>query len=383
MSLDMVSAREIFEQSTDFTVGLEEEFQILDPDSLELTQRFEELQRAASGDDALATAVAGELISSEIEIRSGRGDDFAHAVALQESLRESLFAVADRDGLRLGALGTHPFSRWQDQKIIDTEHYRLVEDGLKYVAWRNNTFSLHVHVGIRGADRAVGVCDRMREVLPELLAISASSPLVEGIDSGLASARTQVFTRMFPRCGIPEPFEDWATYAGFVDFLKATGSVIESTQLWWSVRPHHRFGTVEVRICDAQPSAGDSTALAGLIVACVAQAAREIDEGRPFEPRRARELEENFWRAIRFGLDGSLIDFETGSEYPAQAASERLLDWTAPARAELGIEPDLPQRNSAQLQREMLASGASIAEIFADVVGQTQASYGRSGATKT
>lgn len=380
MSLDLVKAREIFEESTDFTVGIEEEFQILDPETLELTQRFEELQAAAAENPELGGSVAGELISSEIEIRSGRGENFPHAVALQESFRGKLFAVAERQGVKLGATGAHPFSRWQDQKIIDTEHYRLVEEGLKYVAWRNNTFSLHVHVGVRGADRAIAVCDRVRELLPELLAISASSPFVDGRDSGLATARTQLFTRMFPRCGIPEPFGDWNAYADFIEFLKRVNSVVESTQLWWSVRPHHSYGTVEVRICDAQPTAEASSALAGLIVACVTQAARDHDQGVPFTPLAGREIEENFWRAIRFGLDGKLIDFKTRSEYPAAEVADRLLAWTAPARAELAIEPNIPERNSAQVLRDRHQAGEELRSVFADVVEQTRASYGRSSA---
>lgn len=373
MSLDLIKAREIFEESTDFTVGLEEEFQIVDPESLELTQRFTELYDAAQADPELGAAVAGELISSEIEIRSGRGENFPHAVALQAEHRRKLFALAADHDLRLGALGTHPFSRWQDQKIIDTEHYRLVEGGLQYVAWRNNTFSLHVHVGVRGADRAIDVCDRLREILPELLAISASSPFIEGLDSGLASSRTQAFTRMFPRCGIPDPFLDWNGYADFVEFLKRTNSVIESTQLWWSVRPHHSYGTVEVRICDAQPNGADATALAGLIVACVAQAARDHDEGRPFTPLPGRMLEENLWRAIRFGLDGKLIDLASGTEYDAAGTADRLLTWTAPVRAELGIEPALPARNAAQTLRE---EAGELSEVFARSLDQTAATYG-------
>lgn len=372
MSLDLVKARELFEQSTDFTVGLEEEFQIVDAQSLELTQRFVELQTAAQSDDDLAASVAGELISSEIEIRSGRGANFPLAVALQEVNRRKLFALAADHGVRLGSLGTHPFSPWQDQKIIDTEHYRLVEEGLKYVAWRNNTFSLHVHVGVRGADRAMVVCDRLREILPELLAISASSPFVEGRDSGLASARTQVFTRMFPRCGVPDAFNDWKTYADFIEFLKRTNSVIESTQLWWSVRPHHSFGTVEVRICDAQPNGNDSTALAGLIVACVAQAARDHDEGREFTPLAPRYIEENLWRAIRFGLDGKLIDLRSGEEYPAAAAADRLLEWTAPVRGELGIEPQIPSANATQRLRAM---DGDLKQRFAAVLDETAATY--------
>lgn len=359
------------------TIGIEEEFQIVDPGTLELTSRFELLRSEAAGVPELAESVAGELISSEIEIRSGRGENFPHAVALQARRRELLFDLAGRNGLALAALGTHPFSDWRDQRIIDTEHYRRVEDGLRYVAWRNNTFSLHVHVGVNGADRAIAVCDRVRELLPELLAISASSPFADDRDSGLASARTQIFTRMFPRCGVPDAFGDWTAYSEFIEFLVRTGSVVESTQLWWSVRPHHSFGTVEVRICDAQPDGADSTALAGLIVSCVAQAARDHDDGVPFAPMAPRMIEENLWRAIRNGLDGELIDLRAGSTYPAAAAAERLLSWTAPMRGELGIEPVFPERNATQRMRD---AGLGPRESLAASLLETASTYGRTQA---
>ena len=328
--LDMARAREVFEASDDFTVGLEEEFQILDPETLSLAQRYGELAAAAQADTVLSDAVAGELIESEVEIRSGRGETFADAVVAQRDARGRLFGLAAEHGARLAATGTHPWSPWQEQRIIDTEHYRRVEEGLKYVAWRNNTFSLHVHVGVRGADRAIAVCDRIRALLPELLALSANSPFLDGRDSGLHTARTQIFTKSFPRCGIPDPFGDWQTYGDFVDMLVRTNSIVEHTQLWWSVRPHHAYGTVEVRICDAQSDAAASTALAGLIVACVAQAALDHDAGVPFEDPPPRLVEENFWRAIRHGLDGRMLDLERVKEYPSAAIGERLLEWTAP-----------------------------------------------------
>jgi len=373
--LDMASAKEAFEASTDFTVGLEEEFGILDPDGRGLVQRFEELRDAAQADERLAQSVAGELIGSEIEIRSGRGEGFAEALAYQRDYRTRLFRLAaDRDAL-LAATGTHPWSPWQEQRIIDTEHYRLVEDGLKYVAWRNNAFSLHVHVGVRGPDRAVAVCDRLRPVLPELLAISANSPFLDGRDSGLRSARSQIFTKSFPRCGIPDRFGSFAAYADYVEFLVTTNSIVEHTQLWWSVRPHHSFGTVEVRVCDAQSRAEDSTALASLITACVAQAALDYDEGVPFEHPARRMIEENFWRAIRYGLDGRLIDLERAEEYPAPAVIDRLLAWTAPARASLGLEPELSPENGARRQREALERGESIEDVFAAEVAETQRTY--------
>jgi carboxylate-amine ligase len=297
MEIDLDAARETFEASTEMTVGIEEEFALLDPDTLELTPGFRPLRDAAADEAPLAEAIAGELISSEIEIRSGRNEDWRSAQDTQRDLRRRLFALGARQGIELGATGTHPYSDYRDQQIIDTEHYRRVEDGLRYVAWRNNTFSMHVHVGVRGADRAVAVCDRLRPVLPVLLAISADSPFLDGRDSGLHSARTQTFTKSFPRCGVPDRFGTWASFAEYVDFLVRTRSIVEYTQVWWSVRPHLSFGTVEVRICDAQCTAGESEELAALVVACVAQAARDVDEGVPAAHLPGRMIEENVWRA--------------------------------------------------------------------------------------
>jgi carboxylate-amine ligase len=374
--LDVATAREVFEASSDFTVGLEEEFGIIEPETLSLDHRFEELRDAGSADPVLAESIAGELIRSEIEIRSGRGENLADATARQREARVRLFRLAADRGALLAATGTHPWSPWQEQQIIDTEHYRRVEEGLKYVAWRNNTFSVHVHVGVRGPDRAVRVCDRLRPVLPGLLALSANSPFLDGRHSGLHTVRTQIFTKSFPRCGIPDAFGSWRAYAEYVDFLVRTNSIEEQTQIWWSVRPHHAYGTVELRICDAQTSAAGSTALAELIASCVAQAALDEDEGVPFDDPPHRLLEENLWRAIRYGLDGKLIDLGRAEEYHAAALADRLLAWTAPARAAMGgVEPQLAEENGAQRQRRALAAGASIEEVYAAEVAETQRTY--------
>jgi glutamate---cysteine ligase / carboxylate-amine ligase len=373
--LDMQRAREVFEASTDFTVGIEEEFGILDPETRSLSPRFEELQDASQADDVLKRSVAGELISSEIEIRSDKGETFAEALASQREARARLLRLATDRGTLLMSTGTHPWSPWWEQRIIETDHYQRLLGDLGYVARRNNTFSLHVHVGIRGADRAIDVCNRLRRVLPELLAVSANSPFLDGFDSGLASARSQIFTKSFPRCGIPPEFAGFADYASHVDFLVRTGSIIEHTQLWWSVRPHHSFGTVELRICDAQTSAEESTALAGLLVACAAQAALDHDDGVPPVDSPARIVDENLWRAIRYGLDGRTIDLERGEEFPSAALPDRLLAWTAPARVMLGIDAALPARNGAQRQRDALEAGASMKEVFAAEVDTTRTTY--------
>ncbi len=376
--MDLDLARERFESSTDFTIGLEEEFAILDPATLELEHRFEDLYAACQKDEVLAESAAGELIASEIEIRSGRSETFAAAMEAQRERRTRLFDLADGMGLGLAAMGTHPWANYLDQRIIDTPHYNRLRRELGWVAQRNNTWSMHVHMGVRGADRAIAVCDWMRELLPLLLAASANSPFLDRRDTGLHTVRTEIFTRTFPRCGIPGPFVDWDSYAEFVALLERTRSAEESTQLWWSVRPHHAFGTVEVRICDAQTRGEESFGLAALIAACIAQTALDYDE-RGYEgagaPLRGREIEENLWRAIRHGMSGKLIDFRRGEEVEARAVLDELLEWTQPARSALGIDLQLPERNGAQRARESLDAGVAIEDIYRDAVRETHRTY--------
>jgi glutamate---cysteine ligase / carboxylate-amine ligase len=379
MPIDLDLAREKFESSQDFTIGLEEEFAIVDPRTLELQHRFEEVMAACRRDEVLAESAAGELIASEIEIRSGRSETFGEAVSRQCERRARLFELVGGMGLALAATGTHPWADYLDQRIIDTPHYNRLRSELGWVAQRNNTWSLHLHMGVRGADRAIAVCDRLRELLPLLLAVSANSPFLDGHDTGLHSVRSETFTRTFPRCGVPSPFVDWDSYAGFVDTLQRAGSVVESTQLWWSVRPHHNFGTVEVRICDAQTRGDESFALAALIAACIAQAALDYDEygydGRG-APLADREIEENLWRAIRYGAGGRMIDFRRGGqEVPTRSALEQVLAWSEPARAQLGLDVALPERNGAQRAREALDSGVSIEDVYREAVAETRRTY--------
>ena len=376
MSLDLDAARETFEASRNGTVGIEEEFAILDPRTLALESRFEELRDAAAAlDPVLHDAITGELISSEIEIVSGRGEDLHDAIAHQRDRRRRLFALAANRGIALGSTGTHPWADYREQRNIDTDHYRRVVEGLGYVARRNNTFSLHVHVGVRGADRAVAVCDRLRPVLPLLLAVSASSPFLEGHDTRLHSARSQTFTKSFPRCGVPDAFGGWRAFRKYLELLIATNSIVEYTQVWWSIRPHASFGTVEVRICDAQITAAESEGLASLVVACVAQALRDVDDGVPFEDPPHRLIEENVWRAIRYGLDGRMIDLGRGVEVPARAAVEELWAWSAPVRAEARIDVALEGPTGAQRQRAALLEGADLREVYADTVRETMTTY--------
>src|SRR5436189_5669546 len=363
------TAREAYENGHDFTVAVEEEFAVLDPETLGLANRFEELQAAAHG-TPLEEHRVGELIASEVEIRTGRCDNFTEAAAKIGERRRQLLELAGRFDVDLCATGTHPWSPWQEQRIIDTPHYRRNDELLRYVVWRNNSFGLHVHVGIRGADRAIAVTNALRSYLPELLAFSASSPFVEGVYTYLHSARTEIFTRMFPRCGVPDLFDGWDDYERYVRFLYDTGSITEHTQLWWSVRPHLAFSTVEIRICDGQPELAEAQALAAFLFALTARIARAVDEGEQLPAHPHRLIEENLWRAIRYGLSGELIDLESGEVRPARAHLERLLEWVAPVAEEIGAAPHLsiPTVNAAERQIARHAEGATLEEIYADQV---------------
>jgi carboxylate-amine ligase len=362
-------AREQFETATDLTVAVEEEFAVLDAETLDLTNRFEELQAAARG-TPLEEHLVGELIASEVEVRTGRCESFAEIVTLVPERRAQLRRLADELGVALGATGTHPWSPWQEQRIIDTPHYRLRDELLRYVVWRNNSFGLHVHVAIRGADRAVKVADGLRTYLPELLAWSASSPFVENVNTGLHSARTEIFTRLFPRCGIPDAYGDWDTFADYVGMLYETGSISDPTEMWWSVRPHLGFPTVEIRISDAQPIQEEAISLAALSYSLAARIARAVDEGEPLLVPEHRELEENFWRAIRWGLSGEMIHLRTRAVRPTRAAIEELIEWVQPVAAELGTADYLtvPEASAAERQITRFEEGASLEEVYAEQV---------------
>jgi glutamate---cysteine ligase / carboxylate-amine ligase len=362
-------AREAYAEAEDFTVAVEEEFSILDPETLSLVNRFEELKAAAAG-TPLDEHLVGELIASEVEVRTGRCRDFVEAAAKIGERRDQVHALADQLGVLLGATGTHPWSPWHEQRIIDTPHYRRNDEILRWVVWRNNSFGLHVHVAINGPDRAVRVCDHLRHLLPELLALSASSPFLENVFTHLHSVRSEIFTKLFPRCGIPDAYGSWAEFERYVRLLYDTGSIDEHTQMWWSVRPHLAFPTVEIRICDAQPDLGEARSLAALGYALAARTARALDEGEPLPLPTHRLIEENFWRAIRWGLQGEFIDLESGELVEKRKRIEQLVEWVQPVADEIGVGSFLavPAANAAERQIARYEEGATLEDIFAEQV---------------
>ena len=370
-------ARRQFDEAEDFTIAVEEEFAILDPATLELTPGYEQIAAAGAGHPRLEGMLAGELILSEIEVKTGKCAGFAEAVEAMARRRVDLIDLAEQLGYSLCAAGTHPWSRWQDQQIIDTPHYAIVESTLRYVAWRNNTFGLHVHVAVRGADRAIAVNSALRTVLPELLAFSGSSPWLEGRRTHLHSTRTEIFTRMFPRCGIPDSFAGWDEYAEFVRFLVDTRSIKEHTEIWWSVRPHQAYPTVETRICDGQTEFSRAVALSGLMVALTVEFARRYDDGRPLPEYPGRDLEENLWRAIRWGMSGELIDLAGRRAVPARERLEQVIDQVADTAADLGIAQYLDALRLPTLSEragELMDEGVQPQDLWPDAVLRTRES---------
>ena len=364
------NAREQYEEATDLTLAVEEEFAILDPATLSLTNRFEELQAAAAG-TPLEEHLVGELIASEVEIRTGRCDDFEEASTRLGERRTQLAELAGSLGVTLGATGTHPWSPWQEQRIIDTPHYRRNDELLRYVVWRNNSFGLHVHIAIKGPDRAIAVCNGLRNFLPELLALSCSSPFLESVNTGLHSARTQIFTRMFPRCGIPDAYDGWdgfeSTCASSTRLARSTSTRSSGGACGRISRsPRSRSASATPNPISARRALSPRSAYA-----LTARIARAVDEGEPLPSYPHRLIEENFWRAIRYGLSGELIDLASGEVRSTRAHLERLVEWVLPVAEELGCASAIaiPATNAAERQIARNEAGASLEEVYAEQVG--------------
>ena len=360
-----------FEAGTDLTVAVEEEFALLDPETLELTNRFEPLKAAADRTD-FAEHVVGELIASEVEIRTGRCDGFQEAAVKMQERRSQIHGLARDQQLALGATGTHPWSRWQDQRIIDTPHYRRNDELLRYVVWRNNTFGLHVHVGIarrRPRDRActTGCATSCPSSSRSRRARRSSRPSTPAF----TRRGREIFTRMFPRCGIPDAYGSWQRVRGLRRVPLPHGLDRPSTRSSGGACARtsriRRSRSASRRA--ARPRRGAVARRVLLTRSPLAARARTTRASRcPSLPHRL--LEENMWRAIRYGLSGELLDFERGEPVPARARLEQLLEWVAPVADEIGAAPYLaiPERNAAERQIARAEEGASLEEIYAEQV---------------
>ena len=319
-----------FGNSAPFSLGIEEEFQLVSAESYELVPRFDEI--AAEAHDE---RVRQELMTSVLEAATGVHGRVAEAVAEVREIRGRLHDAAAEHGALIASAGTHPFSRWEDQEITDSPRYQGVVEKLRWVAERVAIFGLHVHVGIESPDTAVKIATGLRTWLPELLAISANSPYWQARDTGLASTRIQVFDTM-PRSGLPPRLNSFADFEQLVARGAAAGFFPDYTYVWWDVRPHPKLGTIELRVCDAQTRVQNVAGLAALVQSLAATLAE-----RPAEPQPRTLIAENRWRAARHGLDADLVDLASDEARPAREAVRELLELAAPAAERLGCTAEL------------------------------------------
>jgi carboxylate-amine ligase len=334
--------------STLFNMGVEEEFQIVDPETGELRAHINDM--LPRGREMLGDQIKPEMLQSMVELTTNVCDDVAEVRAELVRLRSTAAELARQNGLRIIAAGTHPFSHWQTQPTTDHERYHLLEQDLQDVVRSILIFGLHVHIGMPDRQTLIDIMNEVRYFLPHVLALSTSSPFWLGRDTGLKSYRTIVWSQ-FPRTGIPDQFPSWEEYENFVSTLVKTNCIDDAKKIWWDVRPHPHYNTLEFRVCDMPVTVDETVAITALFQAIVARLyqLRRANFGFRVYPRSL--IQENKWRAARYGLDGKLIDFGRRAEVDARMLMEELLDFVDPVLDELGSRQEL------QTVRRILQSG--------------------------
>ncbi|MEE9613953.1 MAG: glutamate--cysteine ligase [Thermodesulfobacteriota bacterium] len=321
-----------FKKSEGVTLGIEAEIQLVHRDTLALMNNSTDIIDSLSG---LDSSVKHELLMSNLEINTCICSSVAEA---ERDLREKFAVVskaAEAYDTLLCCAGTHPFSRWRDQVVTEDERYMRLMERLKIITRRFNIFGLHVHVGLEGGEKCIYVMNRMLFYLPHLLALSANSPFWQGDDTGLKSYRVKVFENL-PVAGLPFYFDDWADFSRLIDNYKATGTIETIREIWWDIRPHPDFGTVEIRVCDMPGTIKETLAIAALIQALVKKFGDEYERGVPFERPHSAITRENKWRAARYGLDGEFLTEDGGSTVPVREAIGALLGSVEEEAATLG-----------------------------------------------
>jgi glutamate---cysteine ligase / carboxylate-amine ligase len=322
-----------------FTLGVEEEFQIVDPETGELRSYVSQLLEKG-GKSVLRERVRPEMHQSMVEVGTGICQNVAQVRSEVKELRQHLDMLARKSGLRIVAAGTHPFSDWKKQDIVPHERYSHLVAELEDIARENLIFGLHVHVGIKKKEVAMALANQVRYFLPHLLALSTSSPFWLGRKSGLKSIRCEIFKR-FPRTGIPDEFRSYAQFQAFAELLVKVGSIDNAKKIWWDVRVHPFFDTVEVRICDMATRLEDTVTIAALIQAIMAQLYCLHVRNQQWRSYHRALIEENKWRAVRYGLDAKLIDFGKEAEVPLRELIPELLEFVDEAAGLLGTRDEL------------------------------------------
>ncbi len=357
-----------------YTIGIEEELMILDREGFDLVNAIEELL-----EDSPEGEIKPELMESVLEISTSPARNTREAGAQLRGLRQQVIATAGARNLAIGSGGTHPFAMWEDQRIAPHARYRDLISALRFVARQEIIFGLHVHVAVDDPDKAIHVANGIRVHVPVLLALSANSPFWRADRTHLASTRTPIF-RAFPRVGIPPRYDGWEGFQREIEFMVSSGVIEDYTYLWYDVRPHPNFGTVEMRVCDAQTRVEHTLGLAALIQAMVKELCEHYDAGTPLTAYPWSMLDENKWLAARHGLKGELVDLPTSDRVPSRVLARRLLDRLREHAQDLGSADDLEavqdlidNGNGAERQVVVYEANHDLREVMAEIVAATAA----------
>lgn len=360
--------------SPTFTLGIEEEFQLVDPRSRALRSHVHHL---LADSESLKDQVKPELHQSVIELGTAICRDVGEARQEVVRLRSDLAALARRKGLTIAAAGTHPFSKWQDQKITPHPRYKEIIEDLQQVARANLIFGLHVHVGVEDREAAIHIMNAARYFLPHIYALSTNSPFWEGRNTGFKSYRSKIFDR-FPRTGIPDYFESRGQFDAYLALLIKTGCIDNGKKIWWDIRPHPFFDTLEYRICDVPMRVDETLAIAALIQAVTAKVYKLIKQNLGFRLYRRLLISENKWRAARYGISGKMIDFGKQEEVPTVALVRELLEFVDDVVDELGsrrelayIEEILENGTGADRQLEIWNQSNDLKQVTDYIIEQT------------
>jgi carboxylate-amine ligase len=358
-----------------FTLGIEEEFAIVDPETRELRSHIQEILEG--GKVLLKEQIKPEMHQSVVELGTEICSSIANAREHVVELRSKLASLAGKAGLRIASAGTHPFSHWRDQLITEGDRYKEIVKNMQQLARANLIFGLHVHVGIPNRESAIHVMNQARYFLPHIYALSVNSPFWVGQDTGLKGYRLKVFER-FPRTGIPDAFESLSEYEDFCKLLVKTGCIDNPKKIWWDIRLHPFFDTLEVRVCDAQSRVDDTLALAALIQAVIAKLYKLLRQNTTFRVYRRRLLDENRWRASRYGIEGMLIDFGREAEVETRSLINELLEFVATEVDELGsrremehIERIMREGTGADRQLEVFHRTNDMKAVVDQIVAET------------
>src|SRR5437868_3757165 len=369
-----------FGSSDPYTLGVEEEYMLLDPETWDLVQHIDSMLSRVGDEGEFEARINPELMQSVIEITTPVCHTPAEVHGHLCTLRSYVAEIARKEGCRFASAGTHPFSLFERQRITAKDRYRQLVDQLQYIARSELIFGMHVHAAVDGPDKAIAVMNALAAHLPQLLALSASSPFWRGEPTGLLSSRQMIFSA-FPRSGVPPRFESYGDFAAVIGQLERTGCIADYTHIWWDIRPHPRLGTIELRICDAVSRVDDVVAITAFCQALVRHYSERFDAGEEIPSFHRILTTENKWLAARYGLDAPVMDLQTGrrNRMPVAQAIRRTVRLIEPHARELGSEAELAgvedilrRGSSADAQLRVYNANRDIVEVVREIAAQTE-----------